>query len=72
MRNEVSLNNYPRIVFSIDMTSVYRPTRLKNDVEKKPDPNFVTGKYINHFIILNVYINQKKPELHSHKQAILR
>jgi hypothetical protein len=48
------------------------PLILKNDVEKKPDTNFVTGKYINHFIILNVYINQKKLELHSHKQAFLR
>jgi hypothetical protein len=40
--------------------------------ENKSDPNFVTGKYVNHFIFLNVYINKYKQELYSHKQAFLR
>jgi hypothetical protein len=40
-------------------------------VEKKTKPIFFTGKYFNHFIFLNVYINQKKLELYSHKQAFL-
>ena len=43
-----------------------------NDVEKNRNLIFFTGKYVNHFIFLNVYINQKKLELYSHKQAILR
>jgi hypothetical protein len=69
MRNDVSLNNYPRIVFSLDMTSVYHPAHSKERCGKKTKPNFFSGKYVNHFIFLNVYINQKKLELYSHKQA---
>jgi desulfoferrodoxin (superoxide reductase-like protein) len=41
-------------------------------LNKSINMKIVTGKYVNHFIFLNVYINQKKLELYSHKQAILR
>jgi hypothetical protein len=71
MRNDVSLNNYPRIVFSLDMTSDYHPAHPKERCEKKTKPIFFKGKYVNHFIFLNVYINQKKLELYSHKQTFL-
>ena len=40
--------------------------------EHNREPNIFTGKYVNHFIFLNVYINQKKLELYSYKQAFLR
>ena len=55
------------------MASVYHPIHSNERCErKKTEPNFVTGKYVNHFIFLNAYINQKKLELYSHKQAFLR
>jgi len=58
MRNDVSLNNYPMILFSLDIASVYHPAHSRERCEKKQEPNFFTGKYVNHFIFLNVYIHQ--------------
>ena len=54
------------------MTSDYHPAHSKERYGKKTETFFFTEKYVNHFIFLNVYINQKKLELYSHKQAFLR
>ena len=75
MRKDVSLNNYPRILFSLDMTTVYHPAYSKERCGKKTKPIFFTGKHYNHFIFLNAYINQNctatnKPSyvrIHKHK-----
>jgi hypothetical protein len=51
-QSNISLNNYPGILFRLDMALAYHPAHRRNNV--KTD-SFFTGKYVNHFMLSKMY-----------------